>query len=40
MYDAPNHQWLMRQTGVMIAVPVLWGHFFIGRTKVSLSTQL
>lgn len=37
MYDAPNHQWLMRQTGVMFAVPELWGHFFIGRTKEGFS---
>lgn len=37
MYDAPNHQWLIRQTGVMIAVPELWGHFFIGRTKEGYS---
>lgn len=27
MYDAPNNQWLIRQTGVMIAVPELWGAF-------------
>jgi phosphate-selective porin OprO and OprP len=37
MYDGPNHQWLMRQTGVMIAVPELWGHFFIGRSKEGFS---
>jgi phosphate-selective porin OprO and OprP len=37
MYDAPNHQWLMRQTGVMIAVPELWGNFFIGRSKEGFS---
>ena len=37
MYDAPNHQWLIRQTGVMIAVPELWGHFFVGRTKEGFS---
>jgi phosphate-selective porin OprO/OprP len=37
MYDAPNHQWLIRQTGVMIQVPELWGHFFIGRTKEGFS---
>ena len=37
MYDAPNHQWLIRQTGVMIAVPELWGQFFIGRTKEGFS---
>lgn len=37
MYDAPTHSWLIRQTGVMIAVPELWGHFFIGRTKEGFS---
>jgi phosphate-selective porin OprO/OprP len=37
MYDGPNHQWLIRQTGVMIAVPELWGHFFIGRQKEGFS---
>jgi phosphate-selective porin OprO/OprP len=37
MYDGPNHAWLIRQTGVMIAVPELWGHFFIGRTKEGFS---
>lgn len=37
MYDGPNHQWLIRQTGVMVAVPELWGHFFIGRTKEGFS---
>jgi phosphate-selective porin OprO/OprP len=37
MYDGPNHQWLIRQTGVMVAVPELWGHFFIGCTKEGFS---
>ena len=37
MYDGPNHRWLVRQTGVMIAVPELWGHFFIGRSKEGFS---
>jgi phosphate-selective porin OprO/OprP len=37
MYDGPNHAWLVRQTGVMIAVPELWGHFFIGRQKEGFS---
>jgi phosphate-selective porin OprO/OprP len=37
MYDGPNHQWLIRQTGVMIAVPKLWGNFFIGRSKEGFS---
>src|SRR5262249_11559959 len=37
MYDGPNHRWLIRQTGVMISVPELWGNFFIGRTKEGFS---
>lgn len=37
MYDAPKNAWLIRQTGIMIAVPELWGHFFIGRAKEGFS---
>ena len=37
MYDAPTNSWLIRQTGVMIAVPELWGHLFIGRAKEGFS---
>src|ERR1700761_7877531 len=37
MYDAPSHSWLMRQTGLMIAVPKLWGNMFIGRSKEGFS---
>ena len=37
MYDAPNGQWLVRQTGVMISTPELWGAFFIGRSKEGFS---
>ena len=37
MYDGPSHSWLMRQTGVMIAVPKLWGNIFIGRSKEGFS---
>ena len=37
MYDATNHQWLMRQTGLMVAVPKLWGNLFIGRSKEGFS---
>ena len=37
MYDGPSHAWLMRQTGVMIAVPKLWGNLFIGRSKEGFS---
>jgi phosphate-selective porin OprO and OprP len=37
MYDAPSHSWLIRQTGVMIPVPKLWGNLFIGRAKEGFS---
>jgi len=37
MYDGPSDSWYVRETGVMIAVPELWGHFFIGRTKEGFS---
>jgi phosphate-selective porin OprO/OprP len=37
MYDAPTSSWLIRQTGVMIAVPEIWGRIFIGRTKEGFS---
>jgi phosphate-selective porin OprO/OprP len=37
MYDAPSHSWFVRQTGVMIAVPKLWGNIFVGRSKEGFS---
>lgn len=37
MYDAATQRWLVRQTGLMIAVPELWGHLFIGRAKEGFS---
>jgi phosphate-selective porin OprO/OprP len=37
MYDGASDSWLFRETGVMIAVPELWGHFFVGRTKEGFS---
>lgn len=37
MYDGPSHSWLVRQTGVMVAIPELWGHIFVGRTKEGVS---
>ena len=39
MYDAPTHAWLIRQTGVQIAFPELWGQLFIGRTKSGFSEE-
>ena len=37
MYDASHDKWAMRQTGVMVAVPEIWGHIFVGRTKEGFS---
>ena len=37
MYDGPTDSWLVRQTGIMVAVPELWGHLFIGRAKEGIS---
>jgi phosphate-selective porin OprO and OprP len=37
MYDGPSDSWLARETGIMVAVPELWGHLFIGRTKEGFS---
>src|SRR4029450_11623513 len=28
MYDAVTKKWLFRQTGIMVAVPEIWSHFF------------
>ena len=37
MYDGPNDRWLVRQTGIMVDVPEIWGHIFVGRTKEGFS---
>jgi phosphate-selective porin OprO/OprP len=37
MYEGASQQWLVRQTGVMIAVPGLNGHVFVGRSKEGIS---
>ena len=37
MYDGASTSWLFRETGIMIAVPELWGNLFIGRTKEGYS---
>jgi len=37
MYDGPTKDWFFRQTGLMIAVPEISSHFFIGRTKEGFS---
>ena len=37
MYDGPTDEFLVRETGIMVQVPELWGHFFIGHTKEGFS---
>ena len=37
MYDGPSDDWYVRETGLIIAVPKLSGHLFIGRTKEGFS---
>ncbi|WP_152616897.1 OprO/OprP family phosphate-selective porin [Flavihumibacter solisilvae] len=37
MYDGPTHSWFLRESGVMVGVPELWGHIFVGRTKEGFS---
>jgi len=37
MYDGLNDKWLWRETGIVLAVPEIWGHLFIGRTKLGVS---
>ena len=37
MYNDAERSWLVRETGVMVGVPELWGNFFVGRTKEGFS---
>lgn len=37
MYDGPTDSWFIRESGLMIGVPKLWGSFFVGRTKEGFS---
>jgi phosphate-selective porin OprO/OprP len=37
MYDKPSGEWFVRETGLTIGVPELWGNIFIGRTKEGTS---
>lgn len=37
MYDGATDSWLVRETGIMVAVPEAWGHVFVGRTKEGFS---
>jgi phosphate-selective porin OprO/OprP len=37
MYDGPTDEWLVRETGIMIQVPEISGHLFVGRSKEGFS---
>jgi phosphate-selective porin OprO/OprP len=37
MYDGVTNQWLIRESGLMLGVPEIAGHLFIGRTKEGFS---
>lgn len=37
MYDGPSGSWFVRETGLTISAPELWGNLFIGRTKEGYS---
>ena len=37
MYDADKDAVLMRMTGIMVSVPEIWGHIFVGRSKEGFS---
>lgn len=40
MYDGPNDEWYVRQTGIMIGLPELKGHLFVGRSKEGISMNM
>jgi len=37
MYDGPSDSWFLRESGVLVSVPELWGEFFVGRAKEGFS---
>ena len=37
MYDGPSGKWLVRETGIMVDVPEIWGNIFVGRSKEGFS---
>src|SRR6185295_17857376 len=37
MYDGVTNSWFVRETGVMVAVPEISGHIFVGRTNEGFS---
>lgn len=40
MYDGNSGEWFVRQTGVMIGVPELKGHLWLGRAKEGISLNM
>src|SRR5262245_29405008 len=39
MYDKANDEWVWRQTGIMVAVPEIWGHIFVWPKQGRVLTQ-
>jgi len=39
MYDTKSYKWAFRETGILVAVPELSGHIFVGRTKEAFSLE-
>lgn len=37
MYDGAQDAWFVRESGVLVATPEIWGHVFVGRTKEGIS---
>jgi phosphate-selective porin OprO/OprP len=37
MYDGVTEKWLIRESGVMVGIPEIAGHIFVGRTKEGFS---
>jgi phosphate-selective porin OprO/OprP len=37
MYDGPSRSWFIRESGITVGVPELWGIIFVGRTKEGFS---
>ncbi|HEY0811039.1 MAG TPA: porin, partial [Longimicrobiales bacterium] len=37
MWDAATREFLVRQTGIIVPVPEIWGHLWIGRSKEGIS---
>lgn len=40
MYDGVSKEWFVRMTGVMVAIPELHGHLWLGRAKEGISLNM